>query len=164
MEFASRIQNKTEGKRVCGGLWSKHAYGQQERPENSAEFETASVSQNTTTVVTANGDVLTKDEATVYVRELDLFVTVILVADTGKSFTRKTLRRSRVQPPLDLSSETHLMKMVRKSIATRRTTYHSLSLVHRQALEADPTYISYIFIAGSRNSPRSIPHQQEVRV
>ena len=30
--FAGRIHNKAGGKRVCGGLRSKHAYGQQERP------------------------------------------------------------------------------------------------------------------------------------
>ena len=30
--FAGRIHNNAGGKRVCGGLRSKHAYGQQERP------------------------------------------------------------------------------------------------------------------------------------
>ena len=40
---------------------------------NSAEMETVRISKNPTTVVTANGEVLTKEEATVYVRELDLF-------------------------------------------------------------------------------------------
>ena len=33
-------------------------------------------------VVTANGEVHTKEEATVYVRELDLFVTVVLLENT----------------------------------------------------------------------------------
>ena len=32
-------------------------------------------------MVTANGEVLTKEEATVYVKELDLFVTVMLLED-----------------------------------------------------------------------------------
>ena len=40
---------------------------------NSVEMETVRASKNPTTVVTANGEVLTKEEATVYVRELDLF-------------------------------------------------------------------------------------------
>ena len=35
-----------------------------------------------TIVVTANGEVLTKEKATVYVRELDLFVTVMLLEET----------------------------------------------------------------------------------
>ena len=47
---------------------------------NSAESETKKVFKPTT-VVTANGEVLTKEEATVYVRELDLFDTVMLLED-----------------------------------------------------------------------------------
>ena len=49
---------------------------------NSAELESVRVSESPTTVVTANGEVLTKEEATVFVRELDLFVTVTLLEDT----------------------------------------------------------------------------------
>ena len=49
---------------------------------NSAELETMRTSRSPTTVMTANGEVLTKEEATVYVRELDLFVTVMLLEDT----------------------------------------------------------------------------------
>ena len=48
---------------------------------NSAGLETVIVSQSPTTVVTANGEVLTTVEATVYVKELDLFVTVVLLED-----------------------------------------------------------------------------------
>ena len=64
MDFARRIHNEAGGKRVCCGFWNKHAHGQP------------------TTVVTINGEVLTKEEATVYVRELDLFETVKLLEDT----------------------------------------------------------------------------------
>ena len=39
-------------------------------------------SKSPTTVVAANGEVQTKEEATVYVKELDLFVTVKLLEDT----------------------------------------------------------------------------------
>ena len=49
---------------------------------NSAEWETVRVSRSPTTVVTANGEVPTKEEATVYVKELDLFVRVKLLDDT----------------------------------------------------------------------------------
>ena len=49
---------------------------------NSAELETVKVSESPTTVVTANGKVQTEEEATVYVRDLDLFVTVMLLEDT----------------------------------------------------------------------------------
>ena len=49
---------------------------------NAAELETGRISKSPTIVVTANGEVLTKEETTVYVRELDLFVTVMLLEDT----------------------------------------------------------------------------------
>ena len=48
---------------------------------SSAELETVKVSKSPTTVVAANGEVLTKEEAKVYVKELDLFVTVKHFAD-----------------------------------------------------------------------------------
>ena len=47
---------------------------------NSAELETVRVSESP--VVTADGEVRTKEEATVYVRELDFLVTVMLLEDT----------------------------------------------------------------------------------
>ena len=52
------------------------------RDLNSVELETMSISKNPTTVVTANGEVQTREEATVYVKELDLFVTVMLLEET----------------------------------------------------------------------------------
>ena len=61
---------------------------------NSAELETVRVSTSPTTVVT---EVHTAEEATVYVKELDLFVTVKLLDDTPAfSLTQKTLPRSRI--------------------------------------------------------------------
>ena len=52
------------------------------RDLDSAELETVRISKNPTTVMTANGEVLTKEEATVYIRELDLFVKVMLLENT----------------------------------------------------------------------------------
>ena len=49
---------------------------------NSAELETVRVSSNPTTVITANGEVHTNEEATVYVHDLELFVMVHIVEDT----------------------------------------------------------------------------------
>ena len=43
---------------------------------NSAELETARISRCPASVITANGEVQTHEEATVYVRELYLFLTV----------------------------------------------------------------------------------------
>ena len=49
---------------------------------NSAELETMRISRNPTTVMTDNGEVQTREEATVYVKELDLLMTVKLLEDT----------------------------------------------------------------------------------
>ena len=58
---------------------------------NSAELETVRVSKSPTTVVTANGEVQANEEATVYVREMDLFVTVKLLKDTPAGLSLGTL-------------------------------------------------------------------------
>ena len=52
------------------------------RDLNSAELETMRTSRSPTTVMTANGEVQTREEATVCVPELDLFVTVMLLEET----------------------------------------------------------------------------------
>ena len=53
------------------------------RDLNSAELETVRTSESPTTVMTANGEVQTREEeATVYFKELDLFVTVMLLEET----------------------------------------------------------------------------------
>ena len=41
---------------------------------NSAELETMRTSRSPTTVMTANGEVQTKEEGTVFVNQLDLFI------------------------------------------------------------------------------------------
>ena len=52
------------------------------RDFNSAELETMRISKNPTTVITANGEVQTREETTENVKELDLFVTVMLLEET----------------------------------------------------------------------------------
>ena len=49
---------------------------------NSAELELLRASKSPTKMVTANGEVQTKGKTTVDVRELDLFVTGMLLEDT----------------------------------------------------------------------------------
>ena len=48
----------------------------------SAELETVTTSRNPTTVLTANGEVQTHEEATVYVKELDIFLTMKVLDNT----------------------------------------------------------------------------------
>ena len=52
------------------------------RDFDSAELEAMRTSRSTTTVMTANGEVRTNEKATVYVKPLDLFVTVMLLQET----------------------------------------------------------------------------------
>ena len=67
------------------------------KDQNSAELETARVSRNPTTVFTFNGEVQNNEEATVYVNDLDLFVTVQILEDTPAILPLgKTLRRPRI--------------------------------------------------------------------
>ena len=49
---------------------------------SSDEMETLGRSRSSTTVVTANEEVQTNEEAQVYVHDLDLFVTVQILDDT----------------------------------------------------------------------------------
>ena len=53
-----------------------------EKDLNSAELETMRISRSPTTVMTANGEVRTREEATVYVKQLDFFVKVMLLGET----------------------------------------------------------------------------------
>ena len=49
---------------------------------NSSELETLTTSRSPSTVITANGEVQTHEEATVFVKELDLFLTMKVLEDT----------------------------------------------------------------------------------
>ena len=59
---------------------------------NSAELETMRISRTPTTVMTANGEVHTSEEATVYVKQLDFFVKVMLLEETRSALIGDTLR------------------------------------------------------------------------
>ena len=49
---------------------------------NFAEMDTLTTSRSPTTVITANGEVQTHEEATVNVKELDIFLTMKVLEDT----------------------------------------------------------------------------------
>ena len=88
-------------------------------------------SRSPTTVMTANGEVQIKEEATVYVKELDLFVTVMLLEETPAVLSLgklcedhgKTYHWTSGQKP-------HLTKRARELIAIYRTMCRSWSLVY----------------------------------
>ena len=50
---------------------------------NSAELETVTTSRGPMTVITANGEMQTYEEATVYVKELDIFLTMKVLENTS---------------------------------------------------------------------------------
>ena len=60
----SAILNETRGKTICGGFRGFNAYGERERSD-TAELDTVRVSRSPTTVITADGEVQTNEEATV---------------------------------------------------------------------------------------------------
>ena len=108
-------------------------------------------------MVTANGEVPTKEEATVYVRELDLFVTVMLLEDTSAKITGTLTFGPVVRNHIS-------SKMAGRSIATHQTAYHSLSLVYRQVLQLH-LHVLLLHLHYRKAWPaRSIQHQQEARI
>ena len=79
MEFA--IHKKTEEREFVVDFGaSMHMISRKDL--NPGELDTVKSLKIPTTVVTANGEVQTKEEATVYVKELDFFVTIRLLEDT----------------------------------------------------------------------------------
>ena len=74
------------------------------KDRNSAELETMMTSRNPTTVMTANGEVQTREEATVYVKQLDLFIKVMILEETsavlslGNSVRTMGIHRSSCSP------------------------------------------------------------------
>ena len=122
---------------------------------NSAEVEIVEVSKSQTTVVTANGEVQTKDEATVYVKENWIYLGQQCFSKIHRQFslTRKTLRRSRISLRVDQWSETtthqrwQTNKMQHCKLRTDRCPW-SIDRLFKLSY----SYISDIFIARSRNS------------
>ena len=68
---------------------SRHMVSKKEL--NSAELETMRISRSPTTVMTTNGKVQTREEATEDVKELDLFVTVMLLEETPAVLSKEKL-------------------------------------------------------------------------
>ena len=121
---------------------------------NSAELETVRISESPTTVVKVKGEVLTQDEGTVYVRELDLFVTVMLLQDTPAVLSLGTLcddhwytyhwtSGQKPQPHQKWRTD----RMQHGELRTIRCPWSIDKLI-----KLIFTYILDIFIAGSRNS------------
>ena len=100
---------------------------------NSAELETMRTSRSPTTVMTANGEVRTCEEATVYVKQLDLLVTVMLLEETPAVLSLGKLCEDHGYT-YQRSKTTSHQKMARKMMATYPTMHHLWFLVYRRVL------------------------------
>ena len=90
------------------------------RDLNSAELETVRVSRTPVIVITVNGEVQTNEEAAVYVKEFDLFVTAKLLQDTRAVLSLGKLCK-------ECGSVTTSLERAEGHIARRKTTYQSLT-------------------------------------
>ena len=151
MVSPSAIRNITRGKRIRCRFQSVHAHVEQESPEFCRVG-------NRTTVVPANGEVLTQEEATVYVKVLDWFVTVKPRRYTGSSLTRKTLRISRFYYHWTIGQKPQLIKKKKPQLIKngRRTECNTANCV--------PTVVPGLPTSSSSSAtltpPTSIPQEQ----
>ena len=96
------------------------------RGRNSAELVTMRTSRRPTTVMTSNGEVQTREEATVHVKELDLFVTVMFLEETTAVLSLGKLCEDHGYTYHCTSGQNHISaKMARELIATYQAMCHS---------------------------------------
>ena len=126
---APSVIKPEEGEFVVDSSASMHMLSRKD--PNSAELETVKVSKSPTNVVTANGEVQTKEEATVYVKELYLFV--ILRADQWPETT--THQRWQTEK----CNTANYVPIVVTGLSTSSS-------------DSGNTYISNVIIAGSHSS------------
>ena len=102
---------------------------------NSAELETVTTSRSPTTVITANGEVQTHEEATVCVEELDIFLTMEVLEDTSAVLSLGKLCDEHGYSYEWINSQNHIsLKTVFGYSATRRTSFRSRFLVSQRVL------------------------------
>ena len=98
---------------------------------NKTELETVKISKNPIMVVTANDEVPTKEEATVFVRELDLFVTVMLREIHRQFFHLENSAKNMGTVTIGRVARNHTSsKMARNFTATHQIMHHSSYLVY----------------------------------
>ena len=140
------------------------------RDLSSAELKTMRTSRTLTTVMTANGEVQTREEATVFVKESDLFVTVVLLEETPAVLSRISVSIMG-KPTTGPAVKNHISyKKARELIAIHQTLCHSLSLVHLRVPPQRPHLLRHhlhhrIPCLMSTDTPKiQYPKEMEVRV
>ena len=100
---------------------------------DSAELETMRTSRSPTTVMTANGEVQTREEVTVYVRELHLFVTVMFLQETPAVLSLGNSVRISGILTTGRAVKNHISpEMAKELIAIYRTMFHLWFLAYQQ--------------------------------
>ena len=135
------------------------------RDLNSAELATMRTSRSPTMVMTANGEVQTREEATENVKELDLFVTVMVLDETPAVLSlEETLWGSWVYIPLDQRSETtsHQKKKENWLQYFKLCAIRSPWFINEFLYNAH-SYFSIIFITGFRICCQQIHRKSSTR-
>ena len=102
---------------------------------NSAELETVTTSKSPTTVTTANGEVQTHEEATVYVKELDIFLTMKVLENTpAVSSLGKVCDEHGYSYEWINGQKPHLITNGFEYSVIRKTSYQSWFLVYQRVL------------------------------
>ena len=105
---------------------------------NSAELETLTTSKSPTTVITVNGEVQTHEEATVYVKEVDIFLTLKVLEDTPAVVSLGKLCDEHGYSYEWITGQNHIsLTKVFGYSATRRTSFRSWFLVYQRVLPQD---------------------------
>ena len=118
---------------------------------NSSELETMRTSRSPSTVMTANGEVQTREEATVYVKQVDLFVKVMFLEERHLQFfhsgSSSSIMGFHTTGP---AVKKHISpKMARELIAISQTMHHrSPWFIDEFFLNYTFTYFFIIFITG----------------
>ena len=102
---------------------------------NSVEMDTLTKSISPTSVITANGEVQTHAEATVYVKELEKFLTMKVLEDTPAVLSLGKLAMNMDILTNGSTVKNHIsLKTAFQYSATRRTSFRSWFLVCHRVL------------------------------
>ena len=102
---------------------------------NSAGMDTLTKSCSPTIVITANGEVQTNEEATVYVKELDIFLTMKVLEDTPAVLSLgKLCDENGYSHEWINGQKPHLIKTGFGYSTTRRTSFRSWFQVCQRVL------------------------------
>ena len=86
---------------------------------NSGEMDTLTTSRSPTTVITANGEVQTHEEATVYVKELDIFLTMKVLENTPAALSlgkQNVISQETIVDPLRMLRDASLFQILEQMI------------------------------------------------